>query len=85
MTETEQFLQAHIKEFASYVEDNARKPEDKLIMASAMLTVVKAVYLENSISEDVETKHLKTKLRMLHSSDILNQLFIERYYEKRQK
>lgn len=62
MTETEQFLQAHIKEFASYVEDNARKPEDKLIMASAMLTVVKAVYLENSISEDVANKAFENQV-----------------------
>ena len=62
MTETEQFLQAHIKEFASYVEDNERKPEDKLIMASAMLTVVKAVYLENSISEDVANKAFENQV-----------------------
>ena len=52
-TEIQKQLSRDINDFANFVDENARSPEDKLIMASAMLTVVKSIYLECSLNDKV--------------------------------
>ena len=56
MNENNDKLCRYINDFASHVEKYAPLPEDKLLMASAMLTVVKAIYLENSITPEIADK-----------------------------
>ena len=43
--ENDDKLNRSINDFASHVEQYAKTSEDKLIMAAAMLSVVKAIYL----------------------------------------
>ena len=61
-SENDDKLSQGINDFASHVEQYAKTSDDKLIMASAMLAVVKAIYLEHSldgqIAESVFEKQL---------------------------
>lgn len=61
-SENDAKLSQGINDFAAHVEQYAKTSDDKLIMASAMLAVVKAIYLEHSldgqIAESVFEKQL---------------------------
>jgi hypothetical protein len=61
--ENDDKLNRSINDFASHVEQYAKTSEDKLIMAAAMLSVVKAIYLDyalkGQIAETVFEKQLE--------------------------
>lgn len=61
--ENDDKLNRGINDFASHVEQYAKTSEDKLIMAAAMLSVVKAIYLDyalkGQIAETVFEKQLE--------------------------
>tara|TARA_R110000824_G_scaffold66206_9_gene171929 strand:+ start:3685 stop:3921 length:237 start_codon:yes stop_codon:yes gene_type:complete len=46
-------LAQNINDFAAHVEQYSKTGEDKLIMASAMLAIVKAIYLEQSLTLEI--------------------------------
>jgi hypothetical protein len=47
--ENDDKLSRGINDFASHVEQYAKTSEDKLIMAAAMLSVVKAIYIDHAL------------------------------------
>ena len=62
-SENDAKLSQCINDFAAHVEQYAKTSEDKLIMASAMLAVVKAIYIDHAmdgkIAETVFEKQLE--------------------------
>jgi|TARA_R110002020_G_scaffold253220_1_gene466956 hypothetical protein len=62
-SENDDKLSRGINDFASHVEQYAKTSEDKLIMAAAMLSVVKAIYIDHAldgqIAETVFEKQLE--------------------------
>ena len=62
-SENDAKLSQGINDFAAHVEKYAKTSEDKLIMASAMLAVVKAIYIDHAmdgkIAETVFEKQLE--------------------------
>ena len=51
--ENDDKLNRSINDFASHVEQYAKTSEDKLIMAAAMLSVVKAIYLDHALKGQI--------------------------------
>ena len=46
-------LARSINDFAAHVEQYAKTSEEKLIMASAMLSVVQAIYLDHALTPEI--------------------------------
>jgi len=56
-------LNRGINDFASHVEQYAKTSEDKLIMAAAMLSVVKAIYIDNALEGPIAETVFENQLQ----------------------
>ncbi len=64
-------LSQGINDFASHVEQWAKTSEDKLIMAAAMLSVVKAIYLDHTLQGKIAETVFENQLEDVFQFNLL--------------
>ena len=64
-------LSRGINDFASHVEQYAETSEDKLIMAAAMLSVVKAIYLDHALKGQITETVFENQLEDVFQINLL--------------
>tara|TARA_R110000751_G_scaffold300330_1_gene412014 strand:+ start:1191 stop:1427 length:237 start_codon:yes stop_codon:yes gene_type:complete len=64
-------LAQNINDFAAHVEQYSKTSEEKLLMASAMLAVVKAIYLEQSLTLEIAESVFEKQLEDVFHLNLL--------------
>ena len=76
-------LYQHIADFSAHIEKYAKTNEERLVMASAMLSVVKAIYLDLAITKEIGESTFERQLEDVFQLNLVKPTIHWGKYEKR--